>query len=142
MTDIVLEKHIAAPPSVVYQYLTDSEKWTLWQGVGATIDGALGGLFTVLMPNGTTSRGQFVELEPDRRVVFTWGWVDNPGIPPGSTLVEISLEERSGETLLTLTHSSLPETEIPLHSAGWNHYLSRLAAVAGGADPGPDTGVG
>ena len=95
MTDIVLEKHIAAPPSVVYQYLTDSEKWTLWQGVGATIDGALGGLFTVLMPNGTTSRGQFVELEPDRRVVFTWGWVDNPGIPPGSTLVEISLEERS-----------------------------------------------
>ena len=73
--------------------------------------------------------------------MFTWGWVDNPGIPPGSTLVEISLEERSGETLLTLTHSSLPETEIPLHSAGWNHYLSRLAAVAGGADPGPDTGV-
>jgi uncharacterized protein YndB with AHSA1/START domain len=142
VTDIIVEQRIAASPSVVYQYLTDSEKWALWQGASASINGTPGGLFTVKMPNGTRSRGQFVELDPDRHVVFTWGWIDHPGVPPGSTEVEITLREEGGDTLLTLTHRSLPTDEIPLHTSGWNHYLPRLALVAEGGDPGPDTGLG
>lgn len=142
MAEIVLRRHIAAPPSLVYQYLTDSDKWARWQGVGATVDSSTGGVFTIRMPNGASSRGQFVELEPNRRIVFTWGWIDHPGVPPGSTRVEIVLDEQGDETLLTLTHSGLPDSEVPLHQSGWNHYLPRLAAVAEGRDPGPDTGLG
>jgi uncharacterized protein YndB with AHSA1/START domain len=94
------------------------------------------------MGNGMNARGQFVELVPDKRVVFTWGWVDRPGIPPGSTTVEIDLNEIPEGTLLVLTHRDVPIDEAILHETGWTHYLPRLATVAGGGDPGPDTGPG
>ncbi len=141
MTDIIIQKRISAPAAAVYGFLTQAEKWALWQGTAASLDPRIGGLFTIEMPNGTRSRGQFLEMVPNRRVVFTWGWIDHPGVPPGSSTVEITLEEDEGVTLLTLTHSGLPEDERPLHQMGWDHYVPRLAATAEGNDPGPDAGL-
>lgn len=91
MTEITLEQRIAAPPSTVYRYLTESDKWRLWQGTDAQLDARPGGIFSMVMGNGMNARGQFVELVQDERVVFTWGWIDQPGIPPGSTTVEVTL---------------------------------------------------
>jgi len=62
----------------------------------ATNDAQPGGLFRMLMGNRMCARGQFVELVPDVRVVFTWGWIDLPDLPPGSTIVEIDLEPDGG----------------------------------------------
>jgi uncharacterized protein YndB with AHSA1/START domain len=90
------------------------------------------------MANDMTAQGKFVELVPDRRVVFTWGWTDHPDLPPGSTTVEIDLVDSDEGTLLTLTHRDLPPEEIAPHTHGWNRYLTRLGAVAEGGDPGPD----
>lgn len=139
---IVVRRHIAAPPSTVYEYLTDSELWARWQGVGAMIEATPGGIFGISMPNGHHARGQFVELEPHRRVVFSWGWVDHPGVPPGSSTVEIDLVADDGGTMVTLTHTGLPPEELDVHRLGWDHYIPRLASVAEGGDPGPDTGAG
>lgn len=141
MTDpIVVEKRIEAPPEIVYRYLTESDRWLRWQGVGAEIEANPGGLFAMSMPNGQSARGEFVELVPNQRVVFTWGWIGHPGIPPGSTVVEIDLIADEGGTLLTLTHKDLPPDEIDIHLQGWQHYVPRLAEVAEGGDPGPDPG--
>jgi uncharacterized protein YndB with AHSA1/START domain len=137
---IVLERLIAASPAVVYRYLTESTGWTQWQGVDATIDARPGGLFVLAMADGSLARGEFVDLEPDRRVVFSWGWVDHPGLPPGSSTVEIELIAEGRSTRLRLTHHGLPPDEWRLHAAGWDHYLPRLAAAATGHPPGPDTG--
>lgn len=142
MTEIVLEQRIAASPATVYRYLTESDKWKLWQGVDAELEARVGGIFSMLMGNGMNARGQFVELVPDKRVVFTWGWVDRPGIPPGSTIVQIDLNADGDETLLVLTHRSVAEDEAGMQRMGWSHYLPRLALVAAGEDPGPDTGPG
>ena len=142
MTEIVLEQLIGAPPATVYRYLTESDKWKLWQGASATLDANPGGIFSMVMGNGMNARGQFVELVPDRRVVFTWGWIDQPGIPPGSTTVEIELNPTDAGTLLVLTHRSIPADEAPMQQMGWLHYLPRLALAAAGTDPGPDTGPG
>lgn len=142
MTEIVLEQRIAAPPSTVYRYLTESDKWKLWQGVNAHLDPRVGGAFSMSMADGMNARGQFVELVPGERVVFTWGWVDRPGIPPGSTTVEITLDPDGEGTLLTLTHRSVPDDEVPLQRMGWGHYLPRLALAASGQEPGPDPGPG
>jgi uncharacterized protein YndB with AHSA1/START domain len=49
---IVVERLIAAPPLVVYSYLTSSEKWARWQGVDAIVEPESGGEFAVSMPNG------------------------------------------------------------------------------------------
>lgn len=135
---IVVERSIDASPAAVYAYLTESDKWARWQGVGATIHPQPGGVFALAMPNGTRARGEFVELVPDRRVVFTWGWIDHPVVPPGSTTVEIELTPEGTGTRLRLTHRGLPHDETALHALGWNRYLPRLAAVAEGKDPGPD----
>jgi uncharacterized protein YndB with AHSA1/START domain len=100
-----------------------------------------GGLFRILMGNGMCARGQFVELVPHKRVVFTWGWIDMPDLPPGSTIVEIDLEQRADGTLIRLTHRDMPEAHVDMHRIGWEHYLARLAVCAGGGDPGPDRGA-
>lgn len=138
--EIVVEHHVRASPSAVYAFLTDSARWAQWQGAEATVDARPGGLFRMRMSTGQTARGQFVELVPDRRVVFTWGWIDHPGIPPGSTTVEIALEPQQDGTLIRLTHRDVPPDELLLHRSGWRHYLERLALRAAGIDPGPDAG--
>jgi uncharacterized protein YndB with AHSA1/START domain len=51
--------------------------------------------------NGDTVRGEFVELVPDRRVVFTYGWErTDVGVPLGSTVVEIYLRPTATGTEL------------------------------------------
>lgn len=137
---IVVERRVEASPDVVYSYLTESSRWARWQGVGAEVDPRPGGIFAVTMPNGTRARGQFVELTPDEKVVFSWGWIDHAGVPPGSTTVEIDLIPDGSGTLIRLTHRGLPPEEMNLHLAGWNRYLPRLATAAQGLTPEPDTG--
>lgn len=135
---IVVERHVAAAASLVYEYLTDSDKWVRWQGVDATIESRPGGLFAVTMPNGMRARGQFVELVPGRRVVFTWGWIDHSGLPPGTSTVEIDLIPDDPGTLVRLTHHGLPPDEVEVHTAGWIRYVARLALVSEGGEPAPD----
>lgn len=139
---LVVERHVAAEPAAVYAYLTDSDRWARWQGAEATIDAQPGGLFRMLMGTGQCARGQFIELVPEKRVVFTWGWIDMPGLPPGSTTVQIDLEQRDDGTLVRLTHRGLTAAQRDLHQIGWSHYLDRLVVCAMGDDPGPDPGPG
>lgn len=140
--DLVVERFVAAPPDEVYRYLADSEHWARWQGVEASHDPRPGGLFRLQMANGMSARGQFLDLDPPHRVVFTWGWVDHPGLPPGSTTVEIVLTPVENGTMIRLTHQGLPVDEFELHRQGWNHYVARLETVSSGDDPGPDPGPG
>jgi uncharacterized protein YndB with AHSA1/START domain len=124
----------------VYAYLTDSERWARWQGAQAEIEAVVGGRFGMTMGDGMVAEGRFVELVPDVRVVFTWGWRGSAAVPPGSTTVEIELLPDGDGTLVRLTHRDLPFDEQPVHEAGWLHYLPRLALAAEGGKPGPDPG--
>ena len=141
-TALRVERRIAATPAQVYAYLTDSALWARWQGTSAEIEAAPGGRFRMELANGPAAEGRFVELVQDRRVVFTWGWSGSATVPPGSSTVEIELRPEADGTLVVLTHRGLPPEEHPIHAAGWGHYLPRLAAVAEGGGPGPDTPPG
>lgn len=84
-----------------------------------------------------------VEREvPPHKLSFTWGWVGNDSVGPGSTLVEIAVAADGGGSLVTLTHGGLPVDMEALHRLGWDHYLTRLAVAGQGGDPGPDPGAG
>ena len=137
---LVVERQTSAPPPSVYGYLTTSADWITWQGSDAELDPQPGGIFRMTMPDGRTARGQYVELLPYTKVVFTWGWVDMPGLPPGSTTVTVDLIANNEGTLIRLTHSGLAPEEAAMHRMGWEHYLPRLAAVAEGHEPVPDPG--
>jgi uncharacterized protein YndB with AHSA1/START domain len=84
--------------------------------------------------------GEFVEIVPNERVIFTFGWAE-PGhpIPPGSTEVEISLTPKGDDTLVRLTHRGLPDDAISDHEGGWGTYLGRLEQLMRGEIPEPET---
>lgn len=46
--------------------------------------------------------------------------------------------ELDGVTHVRLTHSGLDAAMRPMHAEGWDRYLTRLATVLEGRDPGPD----
>ena len=72
-------------------------------------------------------RGEFVEVAPPDRVVFTWGFTNaDVGVPPGSSTVEVTLTRDGSGTLLRLVHRGLPESELASHSGGWTGMLERL----------------
>jgi uncharacterized protein YndB with AHSA1/START domain len=136
-TDIIrVERRIAAPPASVFRYLTRSDLWARWQGESAELDPTPGGRFLVRMAAGQLVEGEFVTVEPDRRVVVTWGWHDHPRMPPGTTTVEFELVPDGDGTLVRLTHRDLPAEDVPIHRAGWDVFLPRLAVAATGGDPG------
>ncbi len=140
MTDDALrvERRVRAQPAAVYAYLIDSVGWARWQGASAEIEAVPDGRFRMTMADGSTAEGRFVQLEPDRRVVFTWGWQDHPSVPPGSTTVEIELIPDGDATVVRLSHWGLPAEDQAMHQAGWDRYLPRLATAAEGGDPGVD----
>jgi uncharacterized protein YndB with AHSA1/START domain len=94
----------------------------------------------VLVRGESQSAGEYVEVVPMKKVVFTFGWEqEGHPIPPGSTTVEITLQPEGDKTRVQLVHRGLPDDAIADHSHGWDHYLSRLAVVASGGNAGPDT---
>ena len=138
---ILVEKRIAAAPAAVYDYLVDPALVPTWFGQSCTLEAEPGGRFEMLSPNGMTASGAVVEVVNGSKLSFTWGWSGHPGVPPGSTLVEIELFPDGDGTLVRLTHSELAPDEQPIHRTGWVHYMARLEVAATGSDPGPDPGA-
>jgi uncharacterized protein YndB with AHSA1/START domain len=129
---------IAAAPEAVFACLTDPDKMVLWAGTSAESDPRLGGRRRTVVNPGHVASGDYVEVMPNRRLVFTFGWIDSAGMPPGSSVVEIELAPDGDGTMLKLAHAMLPETARTGHGEVWDHYLPRLATAAAGGDPGPD----
>jgi uncharacterized protein YndB with AHSA1/START domain len=137
-SELRVERRIAASRADVYRFLTDSVRWASWQGDAAEIEPVPGGLFRLTMSNGALAEGRFIDLVPNERVIFTWGWQGSPTVPPGSSTVEIELLPDGDGTVVRLTHRGLPPEDQAIHLAGWEHYLPRLTIVAEGGEAGPD----
>ena len=134
------ETHISAPRAAVFALLTDPEKILRWMGTEAQLEAQPGGLYLVNVTGARFARGSFREVVPVHRLAYSFGWDNSEDVPPGSTLVEIDLIEQPDGTLLRLTHTGLPNSkECASHTEGWTHYLGRLAKVAAGREPGPDS---
>ena len=131
--------HIAARPETVFAYFTDPVRYTQWMGGDATLVAVPGGAYRIRMRGGVEAAGVFLEIDPPRRVVFTWGWTGDHPVPPGTTRVVVTLTPRDGGTFVLLRHHGLPNDEQRAqHRGGWQLYLGRLHTRAAGGDLGPD----
>jgi uncharacterized protein YndB with AHSA1/START domain len=143
-TSVEREIEIAARPETVWEFLVDPDLAIRWMGQTASLDARPGGEYRVGVIPGHTASGEFVELDPPHRVVFTWGWEAGPNgeenaVPPGTSTVEIELIPNGEGTTLRFNHYGLPGAEAAQsHGHGWDHYLARLVTAAGGGDPGAD----
>jgi len=130
------ELHIAARPETVFTFFVDPAMMIRWMGKEATLDPRPGGICRINI-DGYIARGEYVEVVPHSRVVFTWGWENEGSTPrPGRSTVEISLIPDGDGTLVRLRHLGLDAKERTDHGQGWDQFLPGLVAAAEGRDRG------
>jgi len=64
--------HIAAARETVFPYFVDPARYVRWMGNSAVLEPVPGGAYRVSMRDGVRVEGEFVEVDPPHRVVFTW----------------------------------------------------------------------
>ena len=140
MAELVREVLIDATPETIFPFLTEPERHLEWMGTEVDLDPRPGGTYRVQVGGAHPALGEFIEIVPNEKVSFTFGW-DEPGhpIPAGSTRIDITLELEGAKTRVRFVHSGLPADAISDHTKGWDHYLDRLSRSAAGESVGPDT---
>jgi uncharacterized protein YndB with AHSA1/START domain len=135
---LALTRLYDAPRELVFRAWTEPEQLRRWCAPTGFAIAAAGGEMrpggswhsTMRAPDGTEYRlvGRYTEVTPPERLVFTHAWLDAAGAPGVETLVTVTLEERGGRTLLTLTQTGF-ETAAARdgHEGGWGETLDRLA---------------
>jgi uncharacterized protein YndB with AHSA1/START domain len=133
---IVSELEIAAPVERVFAALVRPEQLSQWWGSADmyrttwTIDQRVGGeyLCRAIMGDAPemTVHGRFLEIDPPRRLVYTWNasWD-----PTGETTVVYELAPRDGATLVRVTHRGFaPDADRAGYQDGWQRILAWLDA--------------
>jgi uncharacterized protein YndB with AHSA1/START domain len=127
---LVKEVHVDAEPDTVFAFFTEADKLTRWLAAEAATDPRPGGIFhQTHRVEGVDYllRGEFVEVDPPHRVVFTWGFENTEiGVIPGGSTVEVTLTPVGGGTHVRLVHSGLPERAVASHDDGWDEQLGNL----------------
>lgn len=115
----------------VFRYFTDSAHFAAWWGQGSEIDARPGGRMVIRHPGGVVASGEVVEVEPLRRVVFTYGYEKSESpIPPGGSRVTITLEDAPEGTRLHLRHDFADSSARDHHVQGWRYNLAVFSHVA------------
>jgi uncharacterized protein YndB with AHSA1/START domain len=124
---------IGAPADVVFDYFTDSALWAAWWGAGSEIEARPGGRMKIVHPGGTEVAGEVLEVEPPRRIVFTYGYATSAQLPKaGGSQVTIALEAIGTSTRLHLTHAFAEAAHRDPFVQGWRYQLSVFATVIAG----------
>ena len=132
--DVRLEIWIDAPPETVFGLLTDPTHMKSWFAEVVEADPRPGGLFRISGPPGVSIEGTYLEIIPNRKVVFTWGGVE--GLKPGQSTVEFVLKLDRKGTLVRLRHYGLPRPAVDSHRRGWVYSgLVKLKDAAEGRMP-------
>ncbi len=137
-TSLTVEQFVKASPAKVYDALTKPELMSKWficaPDCKSDIKTKLekGGAYSIVFhkPDGgsTVVGGKYIELQPGKKVSFTWGWKNDKGQMPDDSIVTIHLREEKGGTQITLHHERLPDVqEVEQHTKGWVACLAGLA---------------
>lgn len=132
---LTLVRRLKASPTTVYAAWTDPKVMAQWFGpnhthiVSAQTDVRVGGKFRVVMRETESGEihdvsGVYREVEPDRKLVFSWAWITTP---ERESLVTVSLQPISEGVELTLLHEQFfDEDARDSHNGGWTGSLDRL----------------
>ncbi len=131
---IEIRRRFPAPIAEVFRWWTEPELLQEWMSptgsAEAEVDLRVGGAFRIVMSgHGAVIEhvGEYLEIDPPRRLVFTWA---SAFTGPQPSLVTVELEpEGHAATLLRLVHAQLPETAAVSHRDGWGAMLNRLAGT-------------
>lgn len=137
-----IKRHINAPRDRVYAAWTDPAQLKQWFGPEKVqtrdliADARVGGKFRwdLTNPEGEkmTMLGEYRELQPGKKIVFTWQWEDDEDWKDDVSVVTVELDDADGGTELRLIHEQLPnEQSRDGHTEGWNSVLDKLEKFLG-----------
>lgn len=144
---VVIERIFDISADHIWQMWTDPEQFKKWYGPQgfrvsvADMDLHVGGkrLICMASPDGSMkmwTTGEFVEIEPNQRLVYTESPADEDGnlvspaamgMPegyPATTEVTVVLEDLGGRTKMVMTHAGIP-ADSP-GASGWNQAFDKL----------------
>jgi uncharacterized protein YndB with AHSA1/START domain len=144
---VVVERIFDAPVDLIWHMWTQPEHFQKWYGPKgftvpvAEMDVRVGGkrLICMASPDGGMkmwTTGEYVEIVPNRRLVYTESPADENGnvvspsamgMPdgyPATTLVAVLLEDLGGRTKMVMTHASMPADSGA--GAGWEQAFDKL----------------
>jgi uncharacterized protein YndB with AHSA1/START domain len=137
-TTLRMKRTFDAPPERVFDAWTSEEvmrRWFHgrhgWETPVAEVDLRVGGALRVVMrdPDEDTEYGgggNYTEIDPPRRLAFTWVWDDEPH----ETLIEIDFEEAGGRTTVRFAHHGLwDEQAVRSHEGGWSACFDNLESA-------------
>jgi uncharacterized protein YndB with AHSA1/START domain len=133
-----VERTFNAPAEAVFDAWTSSDVLRQWWSPGpnwetpiAEADVRVGGRLRIVMrsPDGEEfgGGGEYTEVRPTERLVFTWAWDGHEG-HGGSQLIEVEFNDRGdGTTSVVVTNRGIRDEESKeSHREGWQGSLANL----------------
>ena len=131
MSELVVTRTFVEPPDRVWHAITDPEALAAWFWPPSFATRAVSelrpsGAFRIeSAPMDMAVGGEFLEIEPTRRLSHTWKWDGDEH----ESVVAYALSAWLNGTTLVLTHTGLvDDTDRDNHIQGWNDCFDRLPA--------------
>jgi uncharacterized protein YndB with AHSA1/START domain len=139
-----MNRRFEAPRERVFEAWTSPEVLKDWWRAGpdwttpeAEVDLRPGGSYRLAMRDPESGQthtvvGEYREVQPPERLVYTWTWESNPTEMQGSagSVVTVEFLDDGGATNVELTHTGFADDEIrDLHAHGWEACLANLERV-------------
>ena len=143
-----LERTFDAPREEVFAAWTSPEvlrRWWAagpgWECTGAEVDLRVGGRYRLGMRESPEQPpyvvgGEYLEVDPPERLVYTWTWEGDPESQQGSreSVVTVRFLAAGSGTTVELVHEGFATPEVrDRHAHGWMGVLDSLAARGLGA---------
>lgn len=134
---LTLVRRIKAAPARVFAAWTQAEILAQWFGphhtrvAEAQVDARVDGGFRLQLEEDGGARheisGRYLEIEPERRMVFTWAWASTP---ERESRVTVQFRPIDNGTEVTLTHDRFADSDTAMrHRRGWTESMERLLAL-------------
>ena len=135
---LTLARTYPVAPEKVWRAWTESQALKQWFRPNASFsipvveaDVRVGGRFRILMQDANGEEfdltGVYREVVPNRKLVMTWGWKNQPG---QESLVTVILRLTHEGTRVELRHERYVDMENqPTHEQGWNGALDHLGQL-------------
>lgn len=133
-----MTRHIRAPRERVFDAFTDQTALAAWhcprgmRVLEVSADARVGGHYRLVMGGRDGSQhtvgGEYQKVDRANFLAYTWQW-EGGELPPGTrTLIEVTLTDENGGTLLHMRHSGFPDTATrDSHTNGWQSVFNRLS---------------
>jgi uncharacterized protein YndB with AHSA1/START domain len=141
---LVISRVIDAPRALVFKVWSQPEHLARWFGPEdhsvptCEMDFRPGGAYFFVLRSAAGKehrlKGVYREIDPPKRLAFTWAWVDAEGsCSSQETLVELTFEEEGDKTRLTLRQALFESSEArDAHNEGWSSSLNSLERYLAG----------